>query len=93
LNLSGQLQEVHDLGDPRPRDAFPGRDSGLGKPGIVVELLAPRLCQQERMHPRFLALWQLLGRGGEVLQDAGRERERLNNKWPGTPSGTRDAEG
>lgn len=40
LNLSRQLKKVHDLGDTSPRDAFTGRDPGLGELGIVVELLA-----------------------------------------------------
>lgn len=34
-----------------------------------------------------------LRRGGEVLQDAGREGERVDDKRPGAPSGKGDAEG
>jgi hypothetical protein len=81
------------LGDARTRDALPGRDSGLVELGIVFHLLAPRLCQQKRMHAQFLRLRPLLGREGEILQDVGREGERPNDERSGAPSGKWDAEG
>ena len=91
LNLGGQLQKVYDLGDTHSRKAFPGRDPGLGETGIVVELLAPALCQQKWMHARFLHLGFLLRRRGEVLKDARWEGERVNDERLLPPSGKGDA--
>ena len=80
LNLGGQLQRVNDLSNTSLRDALSGRDPGLREPGIVVELLAPRLRQKKGMPARFLRLRPLLGRGREVLQDAGWERKWMDDE-------------
>lgn len=45
------------------------------------------------MHARFLNLKFLLGRGGEVLQDADREGAQVNDERLGVPSGKSDVEG
>lgn len=93
MNLSGQLQKIHNLCDTSPRDAFADRDPGLGEAGIVVEFLPPRLCQQEGVHPWFVPLWQFIGRRSEILQDAGREGERVNDERLSTPAGKGNCKG
>jgi hypothetical protein len=81
LNLSRQLQKVHDLGDTGPRSALPGDDSGLVELNIVLHLLAPRLCQLARMQAQFLHPRPFLGRGGEVLQDVGWIEKWMDDEW------------
>jgi len=84
LDVTWQLQEVHHLGDARPRDALTRSNAGLGQTRIPRHLLSPTQREIKGMSRRLLIYGSLDGL--KAYRGVSGEGDGVDNEWCRPPS-------